>query len=73
VVTQDNFLTYVRSDAGGGFMLRTAPGKYTLRTHRTGYKTASQPVSLSDTLHLRISLTRQPDAPAPAPAGKPHD
>jgi S1-C subfamily serine protease len=73
VVTQDNLLSYVRTDAKGEFLLRTAPGAYTLRTHRTGYKIDSQPVTLKDTLHLKIALTRQPSAPLPAAPGRKND
>jgi S1-C subfamily serine protease len=73
IVTQDNLLTYTRSDAKGEFVVRTAPGTYTLRTHCAGYKTVSQPVSLTETLRLQISLTKQPDLPPPASSGKKHD
>ncbi len=67
--TQENLLTYARTDNRGEFTLRTAPGSYTLRAHCAGYRTASQPVKLLDNLQVRIALTRQPDGATE----KPHD
>jgi S1-C subfamily serine protease len=70
VATLDNLLTYARTDDAGNFVLRTVPGSYTLRAHCTGYVNVSQPVKLTDTVRVRVALSKQPDKSGPAPGRK---
>jgi S1-C subfamily serine protease len=70
VATHDNLLTYARTDDAGNFVLRTLPGSYTLRTHCAGYANSSQPVRLTDTVRVRIALTKQPAKSGSAPGRK---
>jgi len=73
IATQENLLTYARTDDNGKFVLRTTPGTYTMLTHCAGYETATQSITVTDAVNVKVALRKKTSKSNSAGASKQHE